>query len=332
MSLGQPVVGSMNLGVSEKLRPLLDQVRTMVQDEMIPLEREFEEEVGKAGDRFVHTARQLEILDGLKAKARERGLWNFWLTDSYWGLWAHHGRIRLSGGGDGQAPPLGAETFNCSAPDTGNMQVLETMVRPSRRRVAGAAAGGQDPLRLLMTEPGWPLTRPTCLDYGLDGRTIRVLNGRKWWARRGHPRCKIYIVMGHTDPEAANISAIPMVLVPGPYARREGAGACPVYGDYDAPYGHGNQLRERARAEGQRVLGPGAASKWPRAGLGPGRLHHCMARYRARRAGRSSRCAGAPCRARPSATSWRSWAPITTSSRKPHGDRHGAPALTLKAA
>ena len=108
----------MDLGMSDRVRPLIEKVSAMVRDEIAPLDDEFHAEVGKAGDRFVHTARQLEILDGLKAKAKERGLWNFWLTDSEKGfglsaveyayLAEEMGKVRIA-----------AEVFNCSAPDTG---------------------------------------------------------------------------------------------------------------------------------------------------------------------------------------------------------------------
>ena len=114
----------MDLGMTERVRPLVEQVRAMIRDEVMPLEAEYHAEIGKAGDRFAFTDRQTEILESLKAKARERGLWNFWLTgsDRGYGLttveyaylaeemgWSH----------------LAAETFNCSAPDTGNMEVIE---------------------------------------------------------------------------------------------------------------------------------------------------------------------------------------------------------------
>src|SRR5690606_7633899 len=114
----------MNLGMTERLKPIHEKVATMVRDEIIPLDEEFLSEVGKNGDRWTHTARQLEILDGLKAKARERGLWNFWLTDSRRGYGLSTVEYAYLAEEMGKAH-LGAETFNCSAPDTGNMEVFE---------------------------------------------------------------------------------------------------------------------------------------------------------------------------------------------------------------
>ena len=114
----------MNLGMTERLKPIHEKVSRMVREEIAPLDEEFLAEVGKSGDRWTFTERQTEILDGLKAKARERGLWNFWLTDSERGYGLSTVEYAYLAEEMGKAH-LGAETFNCSAPDTGNMEVLE---------------------------------------------------------------------------------------------------------------------------------------------------------------------------------------------------------------
>jgi acyl-CoA dehydrogenase len=116
----------MDLGVTDRVRPLIEQVRRMVETEIAPLDAEYHEEVGKhpSGDRFLHTERQIEILEGLKAKAKERGLWNFWLTDSdsgYGLTTVEYAYLAEEMGKVG----IAAEVFNCNAPDTGNMEVLE---------------------------------------------------------------------------------------------------------------------------------------------------------------------------------------------------------------
>src|SRR5690606_4961344 len=108
----------MDLGMSERLKPLHESVRRMIREEGIPLDAEFLAEVGKAGDRFSYTPRQTEILEGLKSRARERGLWNFWLTDSSRGHGLTTVEYAYLAEEMGKAH-LGAETFNCSAPDTG---------------------------------------------------------------------------------------------------------------------------------------------------------------------------------------------------------------------
>src|SRR5438445_7434769 len=114
----------MNLGMTERLKPIHARVAAMVRDEIMPLDKEFLGEVGKAGDRWVYSARQSEYLYGLKKTAWGRGLWNFWLTGSERGYGLSTVEYAYLAEEMGKAH-LGAETFNCSAPDTGNMEVLE---------------------------------------------------------------------------------------------------------------------------------------------------------------------------------------------------------------
>ena len=116
----------MDLGITKKVAPLIDAVRDMVNNEIEPLDAEFHSEVGKhpSGDRFQHTDRQIEILDELKIKARERGLWNFWLTDSEKGYGLTTVEYAYLAEEMGKVS-IAAEVFNCNAPDTGNMEVLE---------------------------------------------------------------------------------------------------------------------------------------------------------------------------------------------------------------
>jgi acyl-CoA dehydrogenase len=123
---------AMDLGMTTKVKPLVEKVRAMVRDEIVPLEEEYEAEIGKAGGRFVYTRRQTEILEGLKAKARERGLWNFWLTasDKGYGLTTvEYAYLAEEMGWSRLAP----EAFNCAAPDTGNMEVLERYGSPAHK-------------------------------------------------------------------------------------------------------------------------------------------------------------------------------------------------------
>ena len=115
----------MDLGMSAKVKPLVEKVRAMIREEIVPLEHEYEAEIGKSGNRWTYTKRQEEIREGLKAKARERGLWNFWLTDEQRGLRAHHRRVRLPRRGDGLV-----------APGTRDLQLR----RPRHRQHGGAGA------------------------------------------------------------------------------------------------------------------------------------------------------------------------------------------------
>ena len=117
-------MADMSLGMTERLKPIHARVAAMVRDEIMPLGEEFLAEIGKGGDRWVYTDRQTEILEGLKKTARERGLWNLWLTGSERGYGLSTVEYAYLAEEMGKAH-LGAETFNCSAPDTGNMEVLE---------------------------------------------------------------------------------------------------------------------------------------------------------------------------------------------------------------
>ena len=144
---------TMDLGMTERLKPIHERVARMVRDEIMPLDGEYLAEVGKAGDRFVHTPRQTEILDGLKAKARERGLWNFWLTGSERGYGLSTVEYAYLAEEMGKAH-LGAETFNCSAPDTGNMEVLERYGAPTHKEEwLEPLLDGKIRSAYLMTEP-----------------------------------------------------------------------------------------------------------------------------------------------------------------------------------
>ncbi|MEM8704290.1 MAG: acyl-CoA dehydrogenase family protein, partial [Pseudomonadota bacterium] len=124
----------MDLGITERVRPLIEQVRQMVETEIAPLDIEFHHEVGRhpSGDRFQHTPRQLEILEQLKAKAKDRGLWNFWLTDSDRGFGLTTVEYAYLAEEMGKVG-IAAEVFNCNAPDTGNMEVLERYGTPAHK-------------------------------------------------------------------------------------------------------------------------------------------------------------------------------------------------------
>ena len=123
----------MDLGVTDKVRPLIAAVRAMVRDEIMPLEEEYEAEVGRDGDRWTPTARMVEIRESLKKKARAQGLWNFWLTGSDKGYGLTTVEYAYLAEEMGWSS-LASEVFNCSAPDTGNMEVLERYGSPEQKR------------------------------------------------------------------------------------------------------------------------------------------------------------------------------------------------------
>src|SRR5438552_11393187 len=125
-------VATMDVGMTPKVKPLVEKVRAMIREEIMTLEKEYEAEIGKGGDRWAYTKRQEEIREGLKAKARERGLWNFWLTKSKEGYGlttVEYAYLAEEMGWSRLAP----ETFNCAAPDTGNMEVLERYGSPEHK-------------------------------------------------------------------------------------------------------------------------------------------------------------------------------------------------------
>jgi len=270
----------MNLGMTERLKPLHENVATMVRDEIMPLDHEFHAEVGKDGDRWAYTARQTEILEGLKAKARERGLWNFWLTDSERGFGLTTVEYAYLAEEMGKAH-LGAETFNCSAPDTGNMEVLERYgTQEHKDQWLAPLLEGKIRSAYLMTEPDVASSDATniamsCVRDGDD----YVLNGEKWWSSgAGDPRCKIYIVMVSSPDESRHKhQQHSMILVPADTAGITKLRAMQVYGEDDAPHGHLHIKFENVRVPASNLLvGEGKGFEIAQGRLGPGRIHHCM--------------------------------------------------------
>jgi acyl-CoA dehydrogenase len=270
----------MDLGMTPKVKPLVEKVRAMVRDEIMPLEEEYEAEIGKEGSRFAHTKRQVEILEGLKAKARERGLWNFWLTasDKGYGLsTVEYAYLAEEMGWSRLAP----ETFNCAAPDTGNMEVLERYGSPAHKEQwLKPLLEGKIRSAYVMTEPGVASSDATNLvmEAKLDGDAW-VLNGEKWFASgAGDHRCKIYIVMVCTDPDAPEKhKRHSQILVPAGTRGVEILRPMKVYGNDDAPHGHMHIRFKDVRVPKENlILGRGRGFEVSQGRLGPGRIHHCM--------------------------------------------------------
>jgi acyl-CoA dehydrogenase len=272
-------MSDMNLGMTERLKPIHAKVAAMVRDEIMPLDEEFLAEVGRTGDRWTYSARQTEILEGLKAKARERGLWNFWLTNSDRGYGLTTVEYAYLAEEMGKAH-LGAETFNCSAPDTGNMEVLERYGAPEHKeRWLKPLLDGKIRSAYLMTEPDVASSDATniAMRCERDGDSY-VLNGEKWWSSgAGDPRCAIYIVMAKTSPEEPKHRQHSMILVPADTPGIAKLRAMKVYGDDDAPHGHLHLRFENVRVPASNLLlGEGRGFEISQGRLGPGRIHHCM--------------------------------------------------------
>ncbi|HVW55077.1 MAG TPA: acyl-CoA dehydrogenase family protein [Rhizobiaceae bacterium] len=271
-------MSDMNLGMTERLKPLHEKVSRMVREEIAPLDEEFLAEVGK-GDRWTYTPRQTEILEGLKAKAKERGLWNFWLTDSERGYGLTTVEYAYLAEEMGKAH-LGAETFNCSAPDTGNMEVLERYgTDKHKERWLKPLLDGRIRSAYLMTEPDVASSDATNISMRCerDGDDY-VLNGEKWWSSgAGDPRCAIYIVMVKTPNDGPKHRQHSMILVPADTPGITKLRAMTIYGEDDAPHGHLHLRFENVRVpQSDLLLGEGCGFEIAQGRLGPGRIHHCM--------------------------------------------------------
>ena len=231
---------AMDLGMSEQVSVLRDKVAKMVAEEIAPLDEEFLSEVDQ-GDRWTYTARQTEILEGLKAKAREQGLWNFWLTDSERGYGLSTVEYAYLAEEMGKAH-LGPETFNCSAPDTGNMEVFERYGSDAHKeRWLKPLLNGEIRSAYLMTEPDVASSDATNISMSCarDGDDY-VLNGEKWWSSgAGDPRCKVYITMVKTGGEDDHkYQRHSMIVVDAETPGIEVLRAMSVYSMDSAPHGH----------------------------------------------------------------------------------------------
>ena len=271
----------MDLGISDKVAGLIVQVRDMIENEIAPLNDEYHGEVGKhpSGDRFALTDRQIEIMEGLKAKAKERNLWNFWLTDSTRGYGLTTVEYAYLAEEMGKVS-IAAEVFNCSAPDTGNMEVLERYGTDAHKeRWLGDLLDGKIRSAYVMTEPGLASSDAAQLSFEAkrDGDDF-VLNGEKWWiSGAGDPRCGLYILMANTDPGAHKHSRHTMFALDPKTPGIEVLRPMQVFGNDDAPHGHMHLRFTDVRIPKEAViLGEGRGFEVAQGRLGPGRIHHCM--------------------------------------------------------
>jgi acyl-CoA dehydrogenase len=271
----------MDLGITKKVAPLIDAVRDMVNNEIEPLDAEFHSEVGKhpSGDRFQHTDRQIKILDELKIKARERGLWNFWLTDSEKGYGLTTVEYAYLAEEMGKVS-IAAEVFNCNAPDTGNMEVLERYgTSEHKNRWLYDLLEGKIRSAYVMTEPNTASSDAAQLTFSaVKDDEGWVLNGEKWWiSGAGDPRCELYILMACTDPNASKHKRHTMFVLDPKIPGIEVLRPMQVFGNDDAPHGHMHLKFTDVRIPSSSVvLGEGRGFEVAQGRLGPGRIHHCM--------------------------------------------------------
>ncbi len=269
----------MNLGVSDRLEPILAAVKTFIRDKVEPVDEEFLAEVGNGADRWALNARQREILDGLKSEARAQGLWNFWLTDSERGTGLTTVEYAYIAEETGRTH-LAAESFNCSAPDTGNMEVIERFGTDEQKaQWLEPLLNGEIRSAYAMTEPDVASSDATNIstEARLDNGKW-IINGEKTYiSGAGDARCKIIIAMVKTNPDAARHQQHSQILIPMDTPGVEVVRPMHVFGADDAPHGHMHLRFNDVRVpEANMILGPGRGFEIAQGRLGPGRIHHCM--------------------------------------------------------
>jgi acyl-CoA dehydrogenase len=268
-----------NLGMSPDARPLLDKVKTFVDDEVEPITEEFFALGANREDRWSFAPGQLELLDGVKAKAKANGLWNFFLPDADTGQGLSNLDYAYIAAELGKNP-LASESLNCSAPDTGNMEVLERVgTAEQKARWLTPLLEGEIRSCFGMTEPGLASSdaRNIATSAVLDGDEW-VINGEKYYiSGAGDPRCKVMICMVRTNPDAAPHLQQSQILVPMDTPGVEIVGPMLVFGHDDAPHGHMHIRLTDVRVPTENILlGEGRGFEISQLRLGPGRIHHCM--------------------------------------------------------
>jgi acyl-CoA dehydrogenase len=268
-----------NLAMSEQAMPLLDAVKQFVAEHVAPITEEFYALGEGRTDRWSWAPGQLELLDGAKAKAKELGLWNFFLPDADTGEGLKNLDYAYIAAELGKNP-LASESLNCSAPDTGNMEVLERVgTDEQKERWLKPLLNGEIRSCFGMTEPN--LASSDAKNIGtraeLEGDEW-VINGEKYYiSGAGDPRCKIMICMVKTSPDAPPHRQQSQILVPMDTPGVDVLGPMHVFGHDDAPHGHMHIKLDNVRVPKENMLlGEGRGFEISQIRLGPGRIHHCM--------------------------------------------------------
>ena len=267
------------LAMSAEAQPLMDAVQKHINDNVEPIQEEFAALHHEKEDRWSWHPRQLELLEGAKDKAKESGLWNFFLPDSEYGDGLTNLDYAYIAAELGKYP-LASETLNCSAPDTGNMEVLERVGTPEQKeKWLKPLLNGEIRSAYAMTEPAVASSDAKNIQTTavLDGDDW-VINGEKYYiSGAGDPRCKIMITMVRTDPDAPPSRQQSQILVPKDTPGVEILEGMQVFGQDHAPRGHMHIRFNNVRVPKENVLlGPGRGFEISQVRLGPGRIHHCM--------------------------------------------------------
>jgi acyl-CoA dehydrogenase len=270
----------MEFEYSDRCKELQGRLMRFMDEHIYPNEKAYKQEVDRNGrengDRWVAT----KVVEDLKPKARAAGLWNFFLPKSprapeglsnldYAPLCEIMGRV-----------PFAAEVFNCSAPDTGNMETIERYgTEEHKKQWLEPLLRGEIRSSFAMTEPAVASSDATNISTRIerDGDSY-VINGHKWWiSGAGDPRCAVFILMGKTDPDAPRHSQQSMILVPRDTPGVTIKRTLNVFGYDHAPHGHCEILFENVRVPASNILlGEGRGFEIAQGRLGPGRIHHCM--------------------------------------------------------
>ena len=268
-----------DLRMSEGVRPLYEQVKAFIRDEVEPMSREYFALGEGREDRWSYAPGQLDALEKVKVRAKEVGLWNFFLPDAETGEGLSnldYAYIAMELGKN----PLASESMNCSAPDTGNMEALERVGTPEQKRQ------WLEPLLAGEIRSAYAMTEPDVASSDAKNvacRAVRdgdewVITGEKFYiSGAGDPRCKIMICMVQTDPDGPPHKQQSQILVPMDHPGVEILGPMHVFGKDDAPHGHMHLRFNDVRVPYDNVLlGEGRGFEISQLRLGPGRIHHCM--------------------------------------------------------
>jgi alkylation response protein AidB-like acyl-CoA dehydrogenase len=262
---------------SERARNVMAQAERFVRERVVPNEETYLDQL--VGTDDWREWRIPPILEELKAEAKALGLWNLFLPDEKYGAGLDNRDYAPVAEITGRSF-LAPEVFNCSAPDTGNAEVLVKYGSEEQKKewleplLAGEIRSG-----FAMTEPAVASSDATNMQATCEvvGDEV-VLNGQKWWTSgAGDPRCGFYIFMGVTDPNAGRHERHSMVLVPTDAPGVKTLRMLPVFGHLDEPHGHAEVLFDNVRLPVSSIIaGPGRGFEIAQGRLGPGRIHHCM--------------------------------------------------------